>query len=73
MRQEPIDIQAVREKFNLSEGEAGFLLNAQRGWGIVKADNDATIFYGKTTDEEYRWFTSDPNEILTKRGGQDAV
>ncbi|MEW6226504.1 MAG: DUF87 domain-containing protein [Bacillota bacterium] len=73
MRQEAVDIQAVREKFNLSEGEANFLLSAQRGWGIVKADNDATIFYGKTTDEEYRWFTSDPNDLRRLGGVGDAL
>ncbi|RJX17211.1 MAG: DUF87 domain-containing protein [Desulforudis sp.] len=64
MRQEALDIAAVREKFSLSEGEAMFLLSAKKGWGIVKADTDAAIFYGKVTDEEYRWFTTDPNEIL---------
>jgi len=63
MRQEAVDIAAVKEKFSLSEGEANFLLTAQIGWGIVKADNDAAVFYGKTTDGEYRWFTSDPNEL----------
>ncbi len=63
MRQEAIDIAAVKEKFNLSEGEATFLLSAKKGWGIIKADTEASIFFGKSTDEEYRWFTSDPNEI----------
>lgn len=72
MRQEPIDIQAVREKFNLSEGEAGFLLSAPKGWGIIRADNDAAIFFGKSTDEEYRWFTSDPNDVerMVNGGGE---
>lgn len=63
MRQESIDIDAVKEKFALSEGEATFLQTAKKGWGIVKADTDASVFYGKVTDEEYAWFTSDPNEL----------
>lgn len=64
MRQEALDIAAVQEKFSLSDGEAVFLLSAKRGWGIIKADTDASIFYGKVTDEEYKWFTTDPNEVL---------
>lgn len=63
MRQEALDIAAVMEKFSLSEGEAMFLLSAKKGWGIIKADTDAAIFYGRVTDEEYRWFTTDPNEV----------
>lgn len=63
MRQESIDIAAVREKFSLSEGEAAFLLNARKGWGIIKADNDASIFYGDVTEREYEMFTSDPNDL----------
>lgn len=72
MRQEAVDIAAVKEKFSLSEGEANFLLTAQVGWGIVKADNDAAIFYGKATDREYRWFTSDPNELRLLGGAGSA-
>lgn len=63
MRQEALDISAVREKFSLSEGEAAFLLSAKKGYGIIKADTNAAIFYGRVTDEEYRWFTTDPNEL----------
>lgn len=70
MRQEALDIEAVREKFQLSEGEAEFLLTCGRGFGIVRADNDASVFYAKPMDVEYRWFTSDPNELqfLRERG-----
>jgi len=66
MRQEAVDIQAVQEKFSLSEGEAAFLLTSRKGWGIIKADNDAAVFYGKPMDSEYVWFTSDPNELAFK-------
>jgi len=63
MRQESIDIEAVREKFNLSEGETSFLLSTQKGWGIIRADNDDSIFYGEVTEKEYKMFTSDPNDL----------
>ena len=62
MRQESVDIEAVKEKFALSEGESQFLLSAEKGWGIIKA-NDAAIFYAKSTDDEYWSFTSDPNDL----------
>ncbi|MCL6557792.1 MAG: DUF87 domain-containing protein [Firmicutes bacterium] len=64
MRQESLDIAAVQDKFSLSGGEAGFLLTAPKGWGIVKVNNDASVFYGDTTDAEYNMFTSDPNDLV---------
>ncbi|MCL6478883.1 MAG: DUF87 domain-containing protein [Peptococcaceae bacterium] len=62
LRQEAIDIAAVKDKFSLSEGEAGFLLTAKKGWGIIKVNDDASIFYADVTDREYEMFTSDPND-----------
>jgi len=69
MRQEAVDIQAVQEKFSLSEGEAAFLLTSRKGWGVVRADNDAAVFYAKPMDSEYVWFTSDPNDLAFKGAG----
>ncbi|MCL6478325.1 MAG: DUF87 domain-containing protein [Peptococcaceae bacterium] len=64
LRQESIDIAAVQDKFSLSEGEANFLLTAPKGWGIVKVNNDASVFYGDVTESEYNMFTSDPNDMI---------
>lgn len=64
MRQEAIDIEAVKDKFSLSEGESSFLLNAHKGWGIIKVNSDASIFYADATETEYRMFTSDPNDLI---------
>lgn len=71
MRQEALDIAAVQEKFALSGGEAAFLLTAKKGWGVIRADTDAAAFYGKVTDEEYKWFTSDPNDLAAMPKGAD--
>ena len=70
LKQEAIDIDAIREKFSLSDGEAEFLLTAPKGWGIIKANEDASVFYGEATEREHRMFTSDPNELaeLCRRG-----
>jgi len=64
LRQEAIDIAAVKDKFSLSEGEASFLLTSRKGWGIVKVNNDASIFYGDSTEHEYNMFNSDPNDLI---------
>ena len=64
LKQEAIDIAAVREKFSLSDGEAEFLLTAPKGWGIVKANEDASVFFGEATEREHQMFTSDPNELV---------
>jgi conjugal transfer ATP-binding protein TraC len=73
LKQEAIDIAAVREKFSLSDGEAEFLLTAPKGWGIVKANEDASVFFGEATEREHEMFTSDPNELaLLKRGEGNA-
>ncbi|MFY9431467.1 MAG: hypothetical protein WAP24_00065, partial [Thermacetogeniaceae bacterium] len=63
LKQEAIDIDAIREKFSLSDGEAEFLLTAPKGWGIIKANEDASVFYGEATEREHQMFTSDPNEL----------
>jgi len=70
LKQEAIDIDAIREKFSLSDGEAEFLFTAPKGWGIIKANEDASVFYGEATEREHRMFTSDPNELaeLCRRG-----
>jgi len=67
LRQESIDISAVQDRFSLSEGEAEFLLTASKGYGIVKVNNDASIFYGDVTESEYNMFTSDPNDLVGVR------
>ncbi|HBT19955.1 MAG TPA: hypothetical protein DEA47_01070 [Peptococcaceae bacterium] len=67
MKQEPIDIEAVKEKFALSIGEAEFLLTAPKGYGIVKANDDASVFFAEATEKEYRMFTSDPNDLAVSK------
>lgn len=63
MRQEPVDIDAVQGKFDLSEGEAMRLLNAPKGVGILKVDEESTIVRILATPEEYWRYTTDLNEL----------
>ncbi|MDP5276136.1 VirB4 family type IV secretion system protein [Chengkuizengella axinellae] len=61
--QEPIDIESVRGKLDLSEGEANYLINeAGKGDLIVKLDHESTAVHVDTTDYEHLLFTSDPND-----------
>ena len=69
MRQEALDIKAVQNKFSLSEGESSFVLNAPKGWGIIKVNSDTSIFCADATDYEYKMFTSDPNDLIAPGGG----
>ncbi|MBA4535477.1 VirB4 family type IV secretion system protein [Brevibacillus halotolerans] len=62
LRQESIDIDAVIGKFNLSEGEAMRLLNAPKGVGILKVDEESTIVrFQATADEFFRYRTDGEN------------
>ena len=63
LRQEPIDIDAVQGKFNLSEGEASFTMISPKGTGILIVDNESTILNVLATPKEEELFTTDPNQL----------
>jgi len=63
LRQEPIDIDAVQGKFNLSEGESSFVMRSPKGTGILMVDNESTILNVLATKEEEELFTTDPNQL----------
>jgi type IV secretory pathway VirB4 component len=63
LRQESLDIDAVQGQFNLSEGEANFVLSTPKGTGILKVDNESTILNVLSTKEEDELFTTDPNQL----------
>lgn len=67
-RQESQDIDAVQGRFDLSVGEAQFLLTSGAGSGIIRADKESSIIHVKAFPEEYTVYNTDPN----KRGAEDA-
>lgn len=69
LRQDPMDIDAVQGRFDLSVGEAQFLLTAPKGQGILRVDHEAAICFFRCTDREYAMFSTDPNELRLKGGG----
>ncbi len=64
LKQDSVDIEAVQQKFNLSEGEAACTLLFKKGQGIIKVDNDSALINITHTPREYMLFTSDPNDVV---------
>ncbi|MCL6478404.1 MAG: hypothetical protein K6T65_08300 [Peptococcaceae bacterium] len=72
LKQDSVDIEAVQEKFNLSEGEAACTLLFKKGQGIIKVDNDSSLINITHTPREYMMFTSDPNDVVEMLKGAAA-
>lgn len=63
--QESLDIDAVRGKLALTEGEADFLVyQARKGDMLVKVDNQSAFVHVDASPFEHMLFTSDPNDPL---------
>ena len=72
LKQDSVDIEAVQQRFNLSEGEAACTLLFKKGQGIIKVDNDSALINIDHTPREYMIFTSDPNDVVDlSRGAED--
>ncbi|HWO75546.1 MAG TPA: DUF87 domain-containing protein [Bacillus sp. (in: firmicutes)] len=68
LKQDTIDIEEIQGKFDLSEGEAQFLVHtARKGLGIIHIDNEASIIKIDSNQQEYELFTTDPNDIAGMR------
>ncbi len=74
LRQESLDIDAIQGKFNLSEGEANFVLRSPKGTGILMVDNESTILNVKATEKEEEIYTTDPNQLkdLSEKPNKEA-
>ncbi|MED0676922.1 VirB4 family type IV secretion system protein [Aneurinibacillus thermoaerophilus] len=68
LKQEKFDIDAVAKKFDLSEGEAQFLLSADQGVGIIKVNEESTIVELVSTPNEHILYTTDPNDEYFETG-----
>lgn len=66
-KQDPIDIHEVQGKFDLTEGEANFLLHgAKQGKGIIRVDNESSFIQIEATPKEFAWFNTNPNHPVLK-------
>ena len=71
MAQAPQAVPALAEAFRLSEGEARFLLSADRGEGILLGAGERVAFRSVASEEEEPLVTTDP-EFLAMLGGETA-
>ena len=62
-RQEPLDIDAVKDKFAFTGGEGEFLLTADVAQALVKVDLDTFMLHVELMNEEYQLFNTNPNEL----------
>lgn len=64
LRQHSRDIEIAKKEFDLSDGEAQFLLMTEPGHGIFKVDQESTQIYIDYFPEEYILFNTNPNDPI---------
>jgi len=70
MKQSPTAIERLQTVFNLSEGEKGFLLGADRGHGLFFAGNNHVAIQVISSQMEHELITTDPKDLehMKKQG-----
>ncbi|MCM3716620.1 DUF87 domain-containing protein [Alkalihalobacillus oceani] len=72
-KQDPIDIEEITNKFDLTDGEGDFLVRqAKEGLGILRIDEQASIINVDSTPEEFALFNTNPN-VTTNQFQETAV
>ncbi len=52
LKQAPTDIDALQEKFKLSNGERSYLLSPRKGHFLLKMASEGTVGFAYSTDYE---------------------
>jgi len=63
MKQSPTAIERLQTVFNLSEGEKGFLLSADKGHGLFFAGNNHVAIQVISSQMEHELITTDPKDL----------
>ena len=66
LAQDKSEIQYLKEVFKLSEGEASYLVTAQRGEGLLKVGNDTAILMITPTKKEFEFVETNLNKLANK-------
>ncbi|MDO8647544.1 MAG: DUF87 domain-containing protein [Candidatus Diapherotrites archaeon] len=66
LRQEPVVMKELGERFNLNQEEQNFILTAQKGEGLLFAMNDRIPITVVASKKEYEIITTNPDEIHAK-------
>ena len=66
LAQDKSEIQYLKEVFKLSEGEASYLVTAQRGEGLFKVGNDTAILKITPTKKEFEFVETNLNKLANR-------
>ena len=66
LAQDKSEIQYLKEVFKLSEGEASYLITAQKGEGLLKVANDTAILKITPTKKEFEFVETNLNKLAKK-------
>ena len=63
LAQDKSEIEYLKEVFKLSEGEANYLITAQKGEGLLKVGNDTAILKITPTKKEFEFVETNLNKL----------
>ena len=66
LAQDKSEIQYLKEVFKLSEGEASYLITAQRGEGLLKVGSDTAILKITPTRKEFEFVETNLNKLASR-------
>ena len=66
LAQDKSEIGYLKEVFKLSEGEASYLITAQKGEGLLKVGNDTAILRITPTRKEFEFVETNLNKLANK-------
>ena len=66
LAQDKSEIGYLKEVFKLSEGEASYLITAQKGEGLLKVGNDTAILKITPTKKEFEFVETNLNKLANK-------
>ena len=66
LAQDKSEIQYLKEVFKLSEGEANYLITAQKGEGLLKVGNETAILRITPTKKEFEFIETNLNKLANK-------
>ncbi|MFH0714494.1 MAG: DUF87 domain-containing protein [Candidatus Diapherotrites archaeon] len=73
LRQEPVVMKELAERFNLNQEEQNFILSAQKGEGLLFAMNDRIPIAVVSSEKEYEIITTNPDELNKKEQAKKKV
>ncbi len=73
LRQEPVVMKELAERFNLNQEEQNFVLTAQKGEGLLFAMNDRIPLTVVASEQEHKTITTNPDELRQQALDQKSI